>query len=123
MTPFVAKAAAAWGDPPPWVLRLAAEADATSLAQAAARIGYGKPAVSAVLSASYAAGTAKIEAAVIQILGAPLSCPVLGQIDANRCRAEQDQPFRPHAPLARLLRSSCRSCPHRTAPPAERGAT
>jgi len=116
--PSVQKALAAWGDPlPAWVRRLAEEVDATSLAAVGARVGYGKSALSMVLSNRYGAGTAKVQAAVEELLGLPgtsVVCPVLGEIPHDRCRAEQAAGFRPHAPLARLLRSHCRTCPNRT---------
>lgn len=114
MNRFREKARAGWGgDPPSWVLRLAAEADAQSLAAAGRAIGYGKSTVSLVLSGSYGAGVDKVRAAVVARLVTEITCPVLGPIPAERCRTEQDAPYRAAAPLPRLLRAACRSCPHR----------
>lgn len=121
MTSAVQKALTAWGDPlPAWVHRLAEEVDATSLARTGERIGYGKSAVSMVLANRYGAGTAKVEAAVTELLGLPgsaVACPVLGTIPADRCRAEQAAPFRPSSPLSRLIRANCRTCANRTDAP------
>ena len=74
--PSVQKALAAWGDPlPAWVRRLAEEVDATSLAAVGARVGYGKSALSMVLSNRYGAGTAKVQDRLRVPVDAGNPCP------------------------------------------------
>ena len=116
MTGFLAKAQAAWnGAPPPFVQRLAQEADAAGLAGAGRAIGYGKAAVSLVLSNRYGAGLGKVEAAVLSHLGATFECPVLGDIDDTRCRTERATAERSRNLWAGMLRNACRACPRREA--------
>ncbi|KAA0678108.1 hypothetical protein [Roseomonas genomospecies 6] len=116
MTSMLAKATEAWGgNPPPFVVLLAKEVDRTSLGSAGNRIGYGKAAVSLVLSNRYGAATDAIRGAVMAALGEAVDCPLLGPIEQARCHAAQSTPFSATSPLARLQRASCRACPRRDA--------
>ncbi|MGQ9370566.1 transcriptional regulator [Azospirillum sp. A39] len=110
MSAAVDRVRGAWRPPPAWVLRLAEEVDASSLAQAGARIGFSKATVSLVLANRYGADVARVQAAVIKAFAPAVDCPVLGPIDPARCRRERSAPFRPSVPLAALLRAACRTC-------------
>lgn len=120
------KALAAWGTSlPEWVARLAAEVDATSLARAGERVGYGKSALSMVISKAYGAGTAKVQAAVeerLGVSGAAVECPILAEIPLDRCRTAQAAPFQPSVPLAGMLRAACRTCSNRRTDAPQGGA-
>lgn len=114
MTSFLDKARTAWsGTPPSFVVSLASFADREGLTSAGALIGYGKSAVSLVISNRYGGNPARIEAAVCARLGAKQTCPVLGEIDDERCAREQASATRNRTYLTGLLRLSCPSCPRR----------
>lgn len=115
MTAHLTKANVAWnGAPPPFVVALAELADRSGLAAAGAAIGYGKAAISLVLSARYGAGLGRIEAAVAEKLGVTHPCPILGPIDATRCAREQDAATRNRSLLGGMLRNACRTCQRRS---------
>ncbi|MBP2231804.1 hypothetical protein J2847_005123 [Azospirillum agricola] len=114
MSAHLSKAERAWkGTPPPFVVALAELADRSGLAAAGAAIGYGKAAVSLVLSARYGAGLGRIEAAVNEKLGISTVCPVLGDITEERCAREQAGAQRNRSLLGGMLRNACRDCPRR----------
>ena len=104
-----------WTDPAPgWVLVLASACDATSQNRVAKRIGYSPAVVGAVLTNSYPGRLDKVEAAVRgALLNVTVTCPVLGEINADRCVSEQRRPLRPTNPNAVRLYHACRNgCPH-----------
>ena len=88
MSAAVDKATAAWkGAPPDWIVRLAAECDASSQNKVAARIGRSASLVSAVLSNKYLGDMAAVEEVVRGVyFAATVKCPVLGIIASNVCR-------------------------------------
>lgn len=112
---FRQTAAAAWGEVPAWVAVLAAHADRSGLAAAAAAIGYSKTAVSLVIQCRYGADTARLRSAVEERLGVAdtqFRCPVLGPIDPTRCQSSSAAAGDGRNQLAAMLRDACRSCPH-----------
>ncbi len=111
MTTHLTKANSAWhGAPPSFVVALAELADRSGLAAAGAAIGYGKTAISLVISARYGAGLARIEQAVAEKLGVVSTCPVFGEIDDARCARERETATRNRSLLGGLLRNACRTC-------------
>ena len=115
---FVAKADAAYGGgAPDWVVALATEANRTTAKAVAARVGYSNAVVSTVLSNTYRAPLAPIEAAVRAALMRDLiRCPGLDvDITGAECLANQKRPFPTSNPTAVRLYYACRGgCPHAT---------
>ncbi|MBK5960809.1 transcriptional regulator [Rhodoplanes elegans] len=112
---FLARASAAWGaDLPAWVQALAEEANRTSGAAAAARIGYSPPVVSQVLSRTYPGDLARIQEKVAgALMGVTVECPVLGDIARDRCLDEQAKGFAATSSVRARLYRACRAgCPH-----------
>lgn len=108
------KARAAWGEAmPDWVAALADAADATSQAQVADRLGYSAAVVSCVLRDRYAGDLASVRQAVEgALMRASVDCPVLGELRADRCLAEQRKPLSASSPQRVRLWRACRSCQH-----------
>lgn len=109
------KVAECWGpDAPDWVLALAALVDESGQARAATAINYSKAVVSMVLSNSYGGDMARVETAVRGALqDRKVACPVLGEIGANICIAEQRKPLLTTTNLRIRLWRACRDgCPH-----------
>ncbi len=111
---YLAKARAAWGDPlPDWVAALAAEMDRTSGASTARRLGYSPAVASSIIAGKYRGNVGRVEEVVRgALMGASVSCPVLGDIGRDRCLDEQKQPFRATSSLRARLYHACRACPH-----------
>ncbi len=115
----VAKATAAWGELPDWVEALALECDRVGQRGAALIIGYSASAVNMVLQNKYGrdgksarGDSAAVELAVRgTILKQDVSCPILGDIPADRCKDNQQAPWAPHNPQRIALYRACRSCP------------
>ena len=112
----VAKAAQAWaGLPPDWVDALAEACDATSGRAVAMRLGVSPATVSRVLGATYG-DTAAMERRVREILMTTrVICPVIGEIDVDTCRSNQNRPWSPVNPTFVRLYRACRTCPNREA--------
>ena len=114
-TDFVGNAREAWGgDPPDWIVVLAAEcarADATSVAR---RLGYTVAVVSAVVRNKYPGAMAKVEGRIRgAYMGALVDCPVLGEIERDRCLDEQRlKHFGTSAMRTRIYRACRGGCPH-----------
>jgi hypothetical protein len=113
-TDFLARARAAWGDPPDWIVALAVEANRTTLKAAADRIGYSAPVVSEALSATYRGSLARVEERVRgALMGLTVDCPILGDIGRDRCLDEQKEPFRATSAMRARLWHACRGgCRH-----------
>lgn len=113
--PPLDRARAAWGDPPPdWVRALAEACAADSQNKVGQRIGYSAATVNQVLGGSYRGDLARVETAVRgALLAETVACPVLGEIDRQRCLTEQDTPFAPTSSLRARLYRACRDCPNR----------
>lgn len=112
---FVANAREAWGEAlPVWVEILATEAARTSASAVAKRIGYSVTVVSMVIRANYAGDIGKIEAKVRGVyMGELVDCPVLGEIERDRCVNEQGHKFSATSALRTMLYRACRgACPH-----------
>lgn len=102
------------GHPPPWVVALAAAADAHGLKAVGGQLGYSKTALSLALRNRYRGGTdaiaAKVTAALTAAPAAPArDCPVLGAVTPARC-AEGRRVSTTHSLLAGLLRLHCPTC-------------
>nr|WP_207199551.1 transcriptional regulator [Rhodoplanes elegans] len=99
---------------PAWVQALAEEANRTSGAAAAARIGYSPPVVSQVLSRTYPGDLARIQEKVAgALMGVTVECPVLGDIARDRCLDEQAKGFAATSSVRARLYRACRAgCPH-----------
>ncbi|ETR78889.1 transcriptional regulator [Afipia sp. P52-10] len=89
---FLAKAKAAWGDNlPEWIAELAREANRSSGIAASAKIGCSQTALSQVLSNKYPASLDRIEGRVRgALMGATVTCPVLGEIGRDYCLEQQE---------------------------------
>ncbi len=126
---FIAKARTAWSraawspasgglcaanDLPAWVEALASAVNGSSQTEVAKRLGVSNGLVSAVLSASYKGDLAAVHARVAgALMGARVTCPVLGDIGRDRCISEQATPFRATNPHRVQLWQACRSgCPN-----------
>jgi len=114
-TDFLANMAMGWGDDPPdWVIALAAEcerSDATSVAKA---LGYTVAVISGVVRNNYKGSYPKVEARVRgAFMGAMVDCPVLGEIERDRCEREQSlKHFGTSAMRTRVYRACRSGCPH-----------
>jgi hypothetical protein len=110
----VAKARAAWGETPDWVIALAELCSQIGNAAAGARVGYGASTISQVLSKTYRGDLGRIAESVSgALLGALVECPVLGTIGRDRCLQEQREPFRATSSMRAQLYHVCRSgCPN-----------
>lgn len=103
-----------WGeDVPHWIITLAEECDKTSQSKVAQKIGRSAALVNQVLKKSYKADLNAIQQRVETVFGCPISCPVLGLIDGDRCLSEQEKPFRPYNHVMVSLYRACRKCPRR----------
>lgn len=111
-----ARARAAWGEPPLWVLALAAACDASDSSQAkvAGRIGYSKAVVSQVLKRSYNGSLNAVEVAVRgALMRHTVGCPVLGEILGSECLTQQRSEFDGANHLSVSLYRACRAgCPN-----------
>jgi hypothetical protein len=99
-----------------WMALLAGAvvADPRGIAGVAERIGFSRPAISQVLSGTYAASTARIETAVMDHYDLPL-CPLAGGVEIPRatCRrkALRPQPFGGRVILADW--HTCQACQYK----------
>lgn len=109
-------ARAAWaelGGCPDWIATLAEECDRTSQRAVGLRIGYSAGAVNQVLAKKYKAPTTNIEQAVRgAYLAAVVTCPVLGELAADRCLEHQKQPWASSPMRLRLFKACRAGCPH-----------
>lgn len=115
VTDFHANARKGWGAAPPdWIVQLAEACAAATASDVARRLDYSVAVVSGVLLGSYKGDYRKVEAKVRgAYMGALVGCPVLGEIERDRCIAEQK--FRhigSSANRARLYRACRGGCPH-----------
>lgn len=110
-----AMARAAWGEAlPDWVAMLAREADATSQARAAERMGLSDSTVNTVLKNRYPASLDRIAATVRgRLMAATVPCPVLGDLATDLCEEWQKKAgqFFDTGQLRRRMYRACRACP------------
>jgi len=114
-TDFLANARKGWGEAPPdWIVRLAEECDRTSASDVARRLGYSVAVISGVVLASYKGDVGKVEAkARGAYMGELVDCPILGEIERDRCIAEQNHRHAAtSANRARLYRACRAGCEH-----------
>ena len=119
MTSSIDKAREAWGgELPQWVEALARECDAHGQRATAARVGYSQTVVNHVLSAKYGqtgetTARGKLSAVEMAVRGTLLqqsvTCPLLGEIPADRCNENQKAPWASHNPTRVLLYRACRN--------------
>ncbi|AKU21899.1 LysR family transcriptional regulator [Massilia sp. NR 4-1] len=101
---------------PHWLVLLRAEAERTSIAQAAQRIGYSRTTVSQALSSKYPGDLSKLESAVLMVLEEPLEvdCPYLGlAIPLKMCREFSVKSAPTHNPVAMQHWRACQKCQNR----------
>lgn len=112
----LAKARAAWGDPPPdWIVALAEACNATTQSAVGKKIGYSGSTVSQVLSDTYRNGDmVRIESVIRGALMAEnVLCPVLQAIGRDVCLSWQKRPFSTASANAVRMYQACRdNCPH-----------
>jgi hypothetical protein len=114
-TDFEAKARLSWGgDVPDWVEELAKLAGRASAKVAAERIGYSIAVVSNVIANKYPGDLGRVEEKVRgALMGATVSCPVLGEIGRDVCLDEQKKPFSASSSIRAKLYRACRAgCEH-----------
>lgn len=107
---YLAKAQAAWGEAlPVWVAELAREADRTSGADAARKIGCSAPVVTYVIANKYGASLDRIKARVEgALMGATVVCPARGEIGRDYCLSEQAMGNTMSSPMRGLVYRNCR---------------
>lgn len=113
-TDFLAKVHAAWTVPPDWIVALAEACQRESQTAVARRLGVSGSRISHVLANTYPSPTDRLEQLVRGVyLGAVVNCPVLGEIERDRCLEEQVKPFAAtSATRAQLFRACRGGCPH-----------
>jgi len=114
-TDFLANARKGWGETPPdWIVRLAEECERTSASDVARRLGYSVAVISGVVLASYKGDVGKVEAkARGAYMGELVDCPILGEIERDRCISEQNHRHAAtSANRARLYRACRNGCEH-----------
>lgn len=113
-TDFLAKAYAAWGEPPAWIIALAEACQRETQAAAARRLGVSGSLISQVLAKNYPGRLDRIEQLVDGVfLGVTVGCPVLGEIPRNRCLEEQARGYAATSSTRARLYRACRGgCPH-----------
>lgn len=105
----------AWGtDLPAWIVLLCEQCDRSSQRAVGVRLGYSAAVVSLVIKRKYTGSLDRVEQAVRGAFqDAKVQCPVLGQIDAQRCTEHQRAPFGNANPTrVRLYRACNGGCPH-----------
>jgi len=112
---YKAKALEAWGDPPPWVMTLAAACDQTSQNRVAQQLDMNSGYVSYALRNQRIEYHLIVEEAVrARLLCETVSCPVLGdETNLNACRTLRRGVERfGNSPMQRAASRHCPSCPH-----------
>ncbi|PZU43900.1 MAG: transcriptional regulator [Microbacterium sp.] len=113
---YVAKAHAAWGTPPDWIVALAEEATRATAKATAARLGYSTSVVTTAITGGYRGSMERLEQLVRgALMDLKVDCPVLGEIGRDRCLMEQREPFRASSAHRAQLFHACNTpgrCPH-----------
>lgn len=112
---FLDKAQSAWGDAmPPEVKALAIEANRTTSARAAKRIGYSPAVVSHLFVNRYPGDIGRVFTKIRgALMGETVTCPVVGEIGIDRCLAEQKMGNTGASSIRAALYRACRGgCPH-----------
>ncbi|MCW3479709.1 XRE family transcriptional regulator [Neisseriaceae bacterium JH1-16] len=96
-----------------WMPLLRAEAERTSIADIAKRLGYSRTSISLVLAGRYPGGTERIAAAVLAELDG-WTCPHLQQpIKAEACQEIAFGPAPTHHPMKLTHWRACQNCSNR----------
>lgn len=97
-----------------WVERLREECALTNQSRVAKLVGYSPTTILRVLNGTYAGDLASVKKAVTgALMGATVTCPVLGKIPSNQCLENQKLPFAATNPDRVELYRACRAgCPH-----------
>lgn len=114
-TDFFANARAGWGSElPDWIVALAEECTRINATEVGRRLGYSTAVITSVVLNNYRGSLAKVEAKVRgAYMGAVVECPVLGEIERDRCETEQERKhFGTSANRARLFRACRAGCPN-----------
>ncbi|GJD97750.1 transcriptional regulator [Methylobacterium iners] len=113
-TDFVARATAAWGEPPDWIVRLAEACSSDTQTVVAKRLGYSASAISATLANAYRGDVGEISERVRgAFMSAVVECPRKGTMNRNTCLQWQDKPFAATSADRVAMFHACRSgCPH-----------
>jgi len=110
-----AKAFAAWGAQPDWVIALATACDRSSQASVAKMLGMNSGYVSYALRNEKPQYHQVVAEAVRgKLMGETIDCPVLGEIDQALCARHRKSRLRPIAPEQKRLRATCPTCIHNT---------
>lgn len=113
---YVAKATAAWGEPPDWILVLAEEASRSTAKAVAERLGYSTSVVTTAIVRAYRGNMERLEQLVRgAFMSLKVDCPVLGELARDRCLQEQAEPFRASSAMRAQLFHACTipgRCPH-----------
>jgi hypothetical protein len=84
----------------------------SSITAVAAKLGYGRPAISQVINGIYAGKPDKIAAKVMELMDR-WECPYLNtEIVAEDCRSVHTGPTPSHDPARLAQRRVCRTCKH-----------
>lgn len=111
---FHARARAGWGTPPEWIVCLADACARTTQTAVADQLGVSGSMLSQALANRYPGDMASLEQRVRgALMGATVSCRVLGEIRADRCLTEQQARFSAASSIRIRLYHECRGgCPH-----------
>lgn len=114
VTDYVAKANAAWGDPPAWIIALAEACTRTSQSVVAKQLNYSAATVSQLLSNAYRGDLSRLEDMVRgALLSETIDCPALGELPRNVCLEWQAKPYAPTSSYRAQMYRACRdNCPH-----------
>ena len=113
-TDFLANAVHAWqGAVPAEVIALATEANRTSGAASAKRLGYSGAVVTQVVGNKYPGDLATVFARIRgALMGEMVNCPVLGEVARDQCLSEQARPFSATNSTRARLYHACQRCPN-----------
>lgn len=95
-------------DRPAWLAVLDAECEKTSQAKVAAVLNISTAQISQARKGTYPGNLARLEAAVRgAYMGETVNCPVLGELDKNKCQQHQRQKMTAVNPLRVRLYRAC----------------
>ena len=105
---------AAWVDPPVWIIALAKECDRSSQNQVALQLERSASMISSVLHNRYAGNMEAVEDIVRgTFLKETVKCPVLGEIEKQRCRKwrGRSRKFENNNSERVIMYRACNRCP------------
>lgn len=96
-----------------WLDLLRNAVSGASLRKVGERIGYSPAVVSTVLAGTYKGNLQAVQKAVEgALMGAVVDCPVIGELELQRCVEHQRATFRSTNPTAVQLHRTCPTCQH-----------